>query len=51
LGSLPALAFLPSCNPSIESTSSSSISKKEKNQKIDYDLNNPKDQLLIFEKL
>lgn len=50
LSSLPLAAFVSNC--SNQDSSSSVISKQHISKpKIDYDLNNPKDQLLIFEKL
>lgn len=47
LGGLSAMAFLSSCNSSEVSAQELSITGKE----LAYDLNDPKDKLLIFEKL
>ena len=51
LTSLPAIAFLNGCtspDPVVEKVNESPVLKK---QSIDYDLDDPKDRLMIFEKL
>jgi len=51
LGAIPTLAFLSGCNSPGAEKKVSNENIPSNNQKIDYDLKDPKDQLLIFEKL
>jgi len=52
IGGLSTMALLPSCNGQASTTSKPSTTPiNESNKQLDYDLNDPKDQLLIFEKL
>ena len=49
IGGLSGMALLPSCNSKESTTATTPL--KMKSKKIDYNLNDPKDKLLIFEKL
>jgi len=51
LAGLPALAFMANCAPSEVASQKVNASPVKSNAPIEYDLTNPKDQLLIFEKL